>query len=301
MDLELQKFIDTFSFREIIKENNYYKMVLYDGSVLIINDNGSIFYNDDINIFKNVRDIELFIYEKLFKSLVSIKFVPLNIGKNALLNKIKIDDLSLKSYLLQHDIMTINIVDGITYGNNAGSIVRNSASFGIDFTIFCPPKHTIDTKCYTIYKDENEKIKYNKHFVKDMKRVSMCDINKNHCNIIINYDIETIIQILEDLNYMIYIVENDYIGPDLNINLLHQIKLDFPKTAFIFGNEIMGVSSFIRTHKFKYVVKTLLINTLGKSSSLNVSVATGIILHKRASDISFHQNIYDNDPILIIN
>ena len=114
---------------------------------------------------------------------------------------------------------TILIGDGITYSNNAGSIVRQCSIFGCDTIFFCPldekrlkkielninnrPIKNIDEsqnsqnafhnyQLKNIYYDSNSNIRYTKNFKKTIKKFSIN--HQTYVNIFYDIPINKIIE-----------------------------------------------------------------------------------------------------------
>ena len=160
------------------------------------------------------------------------------------------DYQDLKSYLLANkkEKSLIVIVDEIEDPHNFGSIIRTCEALGVDAII---------------YKKDNQ-VPINETVVK----VSAGAIANVNCICVTN--INESIKKLKDFGYWIYASVLDKDSHNIN-------KVKFTdKVALVVGNEKSGVSSLV----VKNSDFTVHIPMEGKTQSLNVAVATGILLYK---------------------
>ena len=150
----------------------------------------------------------------------------------------------------------IIILDNIRSLNNIGSIFRTSDSFNIKKIILCgicgtPPNREINKTAL----GATDFVKWEYH-----------------------KDILNVIKELKKLNYIIISIEQSKKSIDLkNYNPKKNKKL-----AFVFGNEVKGISSSVIS-KSDYCIE---IPQYGKKKSMNVSICVGIVLW----DIFLKQN-----------
>ncbi|NLC48682.1 MAG: RNA methyltransferase [Tenericutes bacterium] len=137
------------------------------------------------------------------------------------------------------------ILDNIQDPGNAGTIIRNAVAFGVDTIVFS--KDSVSPY--------NEKV---------LRATGGMIFN---INIIID-DIEVIIKKLKESNICI-------IGTSLKTKTFLQGVEKFDEYAIILGNEGNGVSNKI----ISMCDKVIKINMSDSCESLNVGVASGIILH----------------------
>lgn len=196
---------------------------------------------------------------------------------------------------------TIVVCDGLTYGNNAGTIVRQCTIFGCDAIIFCPLDETRLNKIEldlndkiiknigdkyqnnfhiyqlkNIYRDINNRIRYTKNFKKLVKKFSM-----NHCaHIKIFYDIP-INKIIEEAlknNFQIFRLENKN-----KIKSIFSTDLSFNKVMLIVGNESEGICDYIMENKN---IQDLYIPSNINLDSLNVASSATIACFERFRQFS---------------
>ena len=148
---------------------------------------------------------------------------------------------------------TILIVDKIESPYNFGAILRTAAAFSVDAVI---------------YKNNNQAPLNDvviKTSIGGINYLKLCNVSN------INYAIEK----LQNNNFWIY-------GSTLGEKSIDINEIDFAnKCAIILGNEDKGISK-LTLDKCDYLFKIPMTN---KIQSLNVSVATGIILFKRFNNL----------------
>ena len=292
--------------RKVIIDNNTIEIIMFDKKPVkfdYINDGSNIYmyylYIDDNKKEIILSDLIIHIYKCMIDSLCNIKYIPSNIytkntqtsvNKSQLSKHDTIHDQTLIDLLTQNKKMSIIICDGLTYGINAGSILRDANAFGFDAVFYCPPlidEHVkvnlIDTiknnKLSHLYIN-NGKLTYNNSFTHDTLRYSMITDNGLNCKLYFNYDIGDIIDMLISMDYNVHILEND--NCDLK---LHDTRLSYDKYAFIVGNETIGISKYLRNRYLNEQSKIQLLSIETRNcSSLNVSHATSITMHKRYTD-----------------
>lgn len=153
----------------------------------------------------------------------------------------------LISKLDNKDNAIILILDSIQDAGNMGAILRSADAFAVDAIIF-KKNNQIDPFSETIIKTSTNAISY----------LTLCEV----------INLNDAIQKLKQHNFWFYATcfENDSVP---------YYSQKFPnKTAFIIGNENHGISSLV----IKNSDVKIYIPQYGHVQSLNVSVATGIIL-----------------------
>lgn len=153
----------------------------------------------------------------------------------------------LISKLDNKDNAIILILDSIQDAGNMGAILRSADAFAVDAIIF-KKNNQIDPFSETIIKTSTNAISY----------LTLCEVT----------NLNDAIQKLKQHNFWFYAtcLKNDSVP---------YYSQKFPnKTAFIIGNENNGISSLV----IKNSDVKIYIPQYGHVQSLNVSVATGIIL-----------------------
>lgn len=138
------------------------------------------------------------------------------------------------------------LLDAVSDPGNLGTIIRSSVAFGIDTVV-------LGTGCVSIY---NPKV------------VRATEGLMFHLNVV-EKPLEEVISELKQRDYRIYATDV------IQGNTLKTTKFA-PKTAIIMGNEGAGVSSKIKNLSDEF----LYIEMSDSCESLNVGVATSIILHE---------------------
>ena len=205
---------------------------------------------------KNAKNLEKIIFE-LNRKKIPISFVPLvkldkltkgnHQGVVCQVSPIKTKSLEdLDEFLQNSTIVKILILDGVTDTRNFGSIIRNAECFGVDGII-------ISKTGSAPINDEVVKTSSGAIFNIQIFKV--------------DHLIDAILM-LEDQKFTI-------LGADEKSTInLDEIKIK-NKTAIILGSEGKGISSSVLKNcdeKFKIPIS-------GKIESLNVAVASGIILY----------------------
>ncbi|MFN8770236.1 MAG: 23S rRNA (guanosine(2251)-2'-O)-methyltransferase RlmB [Neisseriaceae bacterium] len=147
------------------------------------------------------------------------------------------------------------ILDGITDPHNLGAIIRTAECFGVD-TIILPKDNSANTKNTTVLTTSSGAI--------------------NNIGIITVTNINRTIDKLKESGYWIT-------GTTLNNRSTSLFDTNFnKKVAIVMGSEERGIRRLVEEN-CDFLIK---IPMFGKTQSLNVSVATGVIL----SHIRFIQN-----------
>lgn len=168
----------------------------------------------------------------------------------AFLKENSIRDLSINHLIekiKKQDEIKILILDEIEDPRNFGAIIRTSVCFGVDAII---------------YKNKNQ-VQINDLTIKSsMGAIYYIDMYKVA-------NLSNIIEKLKDVGVWIYASILDEDALDFN-------KIEFDKkSAIIVGNENLGITNIvIKNSDFKVFIP------ISKIDSLNVSVATGILLNK---------------------
>ena len=181
---------------------------------------------------------------KQFDKNLNHQFVVIEIQNN---NKVK----TLESFLENNKTKTksiILIVDSIQDPHNFGSILRTCDAFGVDAVI---------------YKSDNQ-VQIN-DFV---SKTSMGAINTLNIFKVVN--LSRAIELLKKYGYWIYASMLDEKSQSNN-------DVDYSdKSVIIIGNEQSGINKLIA----KNSDQSIIIKMYGKLQSLNVAVATGILLYE---------------------
>ena len=166
--------------------------------------------------------------------------------KKLALNELNRPDLDTYRALKKHQL--IIVLDNIRSLHNVGSIFRTADAFLIKELFLCgitgQPPHK-DIHKTALGATESVKWRYYK-------------------------DIEDGLKVLKDSNYTIYAVEQT----NKSINLMDFKPDSDAKIAFVFGNEVHGVSDAVVSNA-DYAIE---IPQYGTKHSFNVAVSTGIIL-----------------------
>lgn len=210
---------------------------------------------------KRIKLVELSDKQKDHISLLKSKNIPFKIvGENDLNKKyhhthhqgivvtLKEDGVEDKwQTLLKNKKALILILDGIQDPNNFGAILRTAESFSVDCVI---------------YKKDNQ-VQVNE----TVSRVSMGAIGS-----IFLYRVANLVRTIDELKkngFWVY-------GTLLNANATDVMTVKFhEKSCLVVGNENKGISKLVAEHCDSHVY----IKTTGNTQSLNVSVATGILIN----------------------
>lgn len=291
--------IQNIKFRKIIKNDDNYELSLYDRTQLTIytklltietcNET-----SNDIKKFNTPDELCHYIWKQLHLSLMKIKYVPCNVSEPLKHKKINEPLDTIRSMLNTYKQMSICICDGILYGSNAGNLVRKAGAFGFDAVFFCPPNATSyefmsrdrsdDLRKKSVYSTKDG-IMYNGTFITDIKRFSMAAENSSDTDVIFNYQLHEIYDILKELGYRICVMENDSTG-----SFLHNTDISDDRIAFIIGNERVGVSSETRGLVNGKLIDLITIKTSGIFSSLNASDAGLLVFSERSKQLDFKHN-----------
>ena len=214
-------------------------------------------------IKKNAINMEEIIF-KLNKKNIPISFVPIEklrkLTKNnhqgivCLISKIKTYSLNdLDSFLQNKESSKMVFLDGITDTKNFGSIIRNAECFGIDGVV--------------VSKTGNAQIND--------------ETIKSSSGAIFNLPIYKVDHLMD----AIFLVKEQgftILGADEKSKKQISTLRFKNKTSIILGSEGKGISPPI----LKKCDETFKIAMIGKTESLNVSVASGIIMHEIAKQNS---------------
>jgi TrmH family RNA methyltransferase len=220
------------------------KFIAYSKTILLKVKNGDILF-DKAQKFCKLKNIEfLDIEDKIFE------YVTDTITSQGILAVVKIKNKDVDKLLYENKQENILILDKIQDGGNVGTIIRSADAFGINL-IFCVNGTT------DIYSP-----KVIRSTMGSIFRVNVIYIDK------------------QDLDIIIYkIKDNGHLIITTDLNAKEYIKdIDFNKKyAFVFGNESNGVSEELKSVS-DLKVKIPIQST---TESLNVSIATGIILYEQ--------------------
>lgn len=169
-------------------------------------------------------------------------------------NKNKVETLELFLETIKNKTKSIIlIIDSIQDPHNFGSILRTCDAFGVDAVI---------------YKNDNQ-VQIN-DFV---SKTSMGAINTLNIFKVIN--LSRTIELLKKYDYWIY-------ASMLNRKAKSNDDVDYSdKSVIIVGNEQSGINKLTAKNSDQLIV----INMYGKLQSLNVAVATGILLYEARNKI----------------
>lgn len=204
-------------------------------------------------VFKKFNDQEIIDLLKMKK--IDIKWVDKyqldkmvnGLHQGIILNVLDFETVSLDN-ILNNDSKypLIVMLDHLEDPHNFGAIIRSCEALGVD-GIIIPNDRAVDING-TVIKTSAGAIQYMK-----IAKVS---------------NLVNTIKVLKDKGYWI-------IGTDMNGTSYNDMKYDMPICLFI-GNEGKGMSRLVR-ESCDYVVS---IDMVGKTNSLNASVATGIMMAK---------------------
>lgn len=204
-------------------------------------------------VFKKFSDQEIIDLLKMKK--IDIKWVDKyqldkmvnGLHQGIILNVKDFDTVSLDN-ILNNDSKypLIVMLDHLEDPHNFGAIIRSCEALGVD-GIIIPNDRAVDING-TVIKTSAGAIQYMK-----IAKVS---------------NLVNTIKVLKDKGYWI-------IGTDMNGTSYNDMKYDMP-ICLVIGNEGKGMSRLVR-ESCDYVVS---IDMVGKTNSLNASVATGIMIAK---------------------
>lgn len=204
-------------------------------------------------VFKKFSDQEIIDLLKMKK--IDIKWVDKyqldkmvnGLHQGIILNVLDFDTVSLDN-ILNNDSKypLIVMLDHLEDPHNFGAIIRSCEALGVD-GIIIPNDRAVDING-TVIKTSAGAIQYMK-----IAKVS---------------NLVNTIKVLKDKGYWI-------IGTDMNGTSYNDMKYDMP-ICLVIGNEGKGMSRLVK-ESCDYVVS---IDMVGKTNSLNASVATGIMMAK---------------------
>ena len=204
-------------------------------------------------VFKKFNDQEIIDLLKMKK--IDIKWVDKyqldkmvnGLHQGIILNVLDFDTVSLDN-ILNNDSRypLIVMLDHLEDPHNFGAIIRSCEALGVD-GIIIPNDRAVDING-TVIKTSAGAIQYMK-----IAKVS---------------NLVNTIKVLKDKGYWI-------IGTDMNGTSYNDMKYDMP-ICLVIGNEGKGMSRLVK-ESCDYVVS---IDMVGKTNSLNASVATGIMIAK---------------------
>ena len=204
-------------------------------------------------VFKKFSDQEIIDLLKMKK--IDIKWVDKyqldkmvnGLHQGIILNVLDFDTVSLDN-ILNNDSRypLIVMLDHLEDPHNFGAIIRSCEALGVD-GIIIPNDRSVDING-TVIKTSAGAIQYMK-----IAKVS---------------NLVNTIKVLKDKGYWI-------IGTDMNGTSYNDMKYDMP-ICLVIGNEGKGMSRLVK-ESCDYVVS---IDMVGKTNSLNASVATGIMMAK---------------------
>jgi len=143
----------------------------------------------------------------------------------------------------------IIVLDGVTDVGNFGSIIRNCSAFGFD-GIIIPKNRSVDVN----------------------KRVSK--ISAGALEEVRIFKVINIVRILKQLKERGFWIYGTTLDKTQKVKDAGEVEFIFP-LAVVFGNEDRGISRLVGKNCDIMVT----INTAGTAQSLNVSVASGILLY----------------------
>lgn len=204
-------------------------------------------------VFKKFSDQEIIDLLKMKK--IDIKWVDKyqldkmvnGLHQGIILNVLDFDTVSLDN-ILNNDSKypLIVMLDHLEDPHNFGAIIRSCEALGVD-GIIIPNDRSVDING-TVIKTSAGAIQYMK----------IAKVN----------NLVNTIKVLKDKGYWI-------IGTDMNGTSYNDMKYDMP-ICLVIGNEGKGMSRLVK-ESCDYVVS---IDMVGKTNSLNASVATGIMIAK---------------------
>lgn len=204
-------------------------------------------------VFKKFNDQEIIDLLKMKK--IDIKWVDKyqldkmvnGLHQGIILNVLDFETVSLDN-ILNNDSKypLIVMLDHLEDPHNFGAIIRSCEALGVD-GIIIPNDRSVDING-TVIKTSAGAIQYMK-----IAKVS---------------NLVNTIKVLKDKGYWI-------IGTDMNGTSYNDMKYDMP-ICLVIGNEGKGMSRLVK-ESCDYVVS---IDMVGKTNSLNASVATGIMMAK---------------------
>ncbi len=157
---------------------------------------------------------------------------------------LRMDDI-IKVLALKENAVVL-VLDSITDPQNVGAIIRSADQFGVDLVIL--PEHRGST---------------------DFEVISRTSAGASSwVNIVLVPNLVRAVEQLKDAGFWIY-------GADAGGSAVHTIDIA-EKAALVMGSEGTGIARLLK-HKCDTILS---IPTLGKLDSLNVSVATGVLLYE---------------------
>lgn len=230
---------------EVSSGNNIPELIVYSEELL----NKTAGGNELLNKLQNINTQILEVSKEIFNYL-SDTVTPQGILAIVKIKKNNIE--TLENHILNNE--SFIILDKIQDSGNLGTIIRSSVSFSITNIIA-----TIGTT--DIYSPKTI-------------RSTMGAINKVNIWYLNEEEIVQAMQMLKQNNYEI-------IGTDLNTKqYLKETKIHY-KTVFVTGNEANGVSEKIK----EMCSKNIKIEMQATQESLNVGVATSILLYERYKNL----------------
>ncbi len=223
------------------------KKALYDN---LNNSNIEIVYlnKKDDSLVKILNENNIKYSFQINKGLLK-KFSKIN-HQNIIIKLIDNKNSTLDEFLKSHDDkkLTFLLLDSIQDPNNLGSILRTAESFGVNGVIF---------------KKDNQV-----DITDTVSRISMGAVN--NLNI---FKVTNLIDAINKLKKYGFWIYSSYISnQSQDFNKIRYSN----RTCLVVGNENKGISSLIiKNSDFLIHIKTI-----GKTQSLNVGVATGILLQK---------------------
>lgn len=206
------------------------------------------------------------------------------------------------------EIQTVMVCDGLTYSNNAGSIVRQCSIFGCNNIFFCPLDkkrlHEIDSnlndrpvknisnsenvesvenafhtyQLKNIYNDPKNGIRYTNSFKKSIKKFSVG--HNDYVNIFYDIPINDVIEQGLKNDFIIFRLENKNKN---KLNNIFNTNLSSKKIMFIVGNECEGVSDYVMENSS---IIDLYIPSKIPLDSLNVANVAIITCYERFRQIN---------------
>lgn len=213
------------------------------------------------------------------------------------------EEKTIENIFIKDEYQTIMVCDGITYSNNAGSIVRQCSIFGCSNIIFCPldikrfdkinsnlnnrpinndhPSNNEDNAFHTyqlknIHIDPIKGIRYNKSFKKSVKKFSIN--HQEYTNVYYDINIKDIVEEGLKNKFIIFRLENCN-----KTNNIFYTDLSYKKIMFIVGNECEGISDYVMQNSN---IKDLYIPSMIQLDSLNVANVSTVTCFERFRQIN---------------
>lgn len=208
----------------------------------------------------------------------------------------------LASILSEDKPQTIILGDGIAYGNNAGTIVRQCAIYGATSIIFSPldkarlnqiddrfdgreikrepdgEKNNFKNYKLNYFIEEREKIRYKTTFRKSIEQYS--SHHTAFVNLFYDIPIETVIDMALKNGFSIFRLENN------KSKSIFTTKLNMKKVVFILGNETVGIRQDIMQNP---QIEDLYIPSAIRLDSINVSEVATTVCFERFRQMSTNQ------------